>query len=106
MASKKKIDIELNFTSNYAKLKEVEDALYDIQERAVNLSEKSSLTDEFKNSANAAQALKDILDSSWNARLGQLDLSKFNKSIKQSFGNLQNMKDSLTQCRNFRKSSF
>ena len=83
MASKKKIDIELNFTSNYAKLKEVEDALYDIQTAAGMQGSKTS--NELKGAAEAAVELQKILNSSWNEKLGQLDLTKFNKSIKESF---------------------
>ena len=83
MASKKKIDIELNFTSNYAKLKEVEDALYDIQTAAGMQGSKAS--NDSKGAAEAAIELQKILNSSWNEKLGQLDLTKFNKSIKESF---------------------
>lgn len=98
MASKKKIDIELSFTSNYTKLKEVEDALYVIQEKADSISSKGiPLDNNLQASVEAAKTLQKILNSSWNTKLGQLDLTKFNKSIEESFGSIQGLREDLTR---------
>ena len=55
------------------------------------------LSAELQKAYQDASKLQQILDQSWNSKLGQLDLSKVNKGIQQTFGNVQNLKKEFTQ---------
>ena len=46
--------------------------------------------------ARSAKQLESIINSSWNDKLGQLNLDKFNQGIKASYGNVEGLKNSLT----------
>ena len=56
---------------------------------------KGGMTASLKEALTTARSLRDVLDSSWNSNLGQLDLGKFKNSIDSSYGSVENLKKSL-----------
>ena len=52
---------------------------------------------EIKNATTYAQELKKILEDSWNSRLGQLDLNRFNNELIKSGLSVNNLKTDLSQ---------
>jgi hypothetical protein len=42
----------------------------------------------FQKASKAAKELESILGKSWNDKLGQLNLDKFNQSVKSSYGSV------------------
>lgn len=56
-----------------------------------------NLNESLQQAYSHATKLQHVLDQSWNSKLGQLDLSKVNKGIQQTFGSVQNLKKEFTQ---------
>ena len=78
----KKITIGLDFDVNLAQLNALKEQLNEI--RLPALTQKNVST-ELKDAGDAAKFLKEALEDAWNPKLGQLDLSKLNKSIKDTY---------------------
>ena len=51
---------------------------------------------EFQQAADAAKQLESIINSSWNDKLGQLNLDKFNQSIISSYGSVSELRNILS----------
>ena len=95
MANNKRIVIGLDFETNLTEINKLKEQIKKIQLDANFAKDTGNLTNELKGASKAAEDLENALNSSWNSKLGQLDLSKLNKSIKESYGNLKNFKDTL-----------
>ena len=89
----KKITIGLDFDFNLAQLNNLKDQLDDIRLPAVT---QKNISAELREAGEAAKFLKNALDDAWNPKLGQLDLSKLNKIIKDIYGDIGNLKKSLS----------
>lgn len=89
----KKITIGLDFDVNLAELERIKDQLDDIRLPAVT---QKNISAELKEAGEAAKILKDALEDAWNPKLGQLDLSKLNKSIKDTYGNIGNFRKAIS----------
>ena len=100
MASGGKITLGLGFKIDKSGLEELKQQLIQIRAAASSAQIKGTLTKELEESAKAAEELGKILDHSWNAKLNQLDLNKFNTSIKSSYGNINKLKTQLEQSGN------
>jgi superoxide dismutase len=48
-----------------------------------------------KKAASTAKELEGILNRSWNDKLNQLNLDKFNQSIKSSYGSVDELRSRL-----------
>ena len=96
MANNKRITIGLDFNVNSSQIQQLKEQLKQIQINANIARDTGNLTDELKNAAIAAEKLEEALNGAWNNKLGQLDLSKLNKSIKESYGDLNKLKTTLT----------
>lgn len=59
-------------------------------------SKEGTISNELKEGIQAAQKLKEILNSSWNSKLGQFNLDKINTQIKQAYGNINNLRKTMT----------
>lgn len=60
-----------------------------------NLSKKNPLDENLKKAASTAKELEGILNRSWNDKLNQLNLDKFNQSIKSSYGSVDELRSRL-----------
>ena len=91
------IKIGVGFQIDKSGLSELQNSLKQIQIEAAKAGGSNKLTNELKQSAQAAEQLENILNQSWNSKLNQLDLSKVSRSIKDTYGNVQNLKKILEQ---------
>ena len=92
--AKKKITYEIGYTIDKNDLSNITRELARI-ENLGKLTTKNSLDNSIKTAANSAKQLSQIIDNSWNDKLDKFDLTKFNESIKKSYGNLSGLKNSL-----------
>jgi hypothetical protein len=93
--SKNKIQFEIGYTVNKSGLNEAIKALQQVQKEADKAFSAGTLTDELDQAAAAAHELENILNSAWNNKLGQLDLSKVSSGINNMYGSVSKMKSAL-----------
>ena len=84
----------IQFDVNKSSLNQITKQLQAIQ-TAATTNKDSGLAKQFDQAASAARKLEQIINSSWNHKLDQLNLNKFNQSVKTSFGSVQNLKNQL-----------
>lgn len=102
-----KLDVDNNGLKNIkADLLDLKNSLHDIQKQASLLSPGTQLSSEFNEAAQAAEKLGAILSESWNGKLNQLDLTKFNRQLTQSFGTMQNLQNVLKKAGDAGTNSF
>ena len=89
------INFGINMTVNKNGLNQILKPLQQIQNRLQTASTEQ-LKNGFDEAARSAKQLESIINSSWNDKLGQLNLDKFNQGIKASYGNVEGLKNSLT----------
>ena len=77
------------------KFKELMTFLKDIQDDARQPGLGTQMKKELIEAAQEAKKLENILNSAWNEKLNKMDFSKFNLSIKQSYGSMSQLKASL-----------
>lgn len=92
MANQAEVKIGIGYTVDRAGLSEATKALKQVQDEAKNAMKSGGMTDELKNAATAAKQLEGILNEAWNSKLGQLDLSRVNSGIKETYGSVSNLK--------------
>lgn len=90
-----RIDVQMNFTANKTGLNEISTLLKQIQSEAAKASLSGTLTNDLSKAADEARRLENILNSSYNSKIGQIDLSKFNNSIKNAYGGLDQLRNRL-----------
>lgn len=90
-----RIDVQMNFTANKAGLNEISSMLRQIQTDASKASLSGTITKDLKEAANEARRLENILNNSYNSKIGQIDLSKFNNSIKTAYGGVEQLRNRL-----------
>ena len=88
------INFNVNMTVNKNGLNQILKPLQQIQNRLNSVSTEQ-LKNGFDKAAESAKQLESIINSSWNDKLGQLNLDKFNQSIKSSYGGVSQLKNSL-----------
>ena len=91
----KKIEYQIGFKTDQSGLSEVKKTL-----DAIAVSAKipgNAMKKELQEAGKTASSLRDILDSAWNSKLGQLNLNKLNTDIKKTFGSTEQLKNSLIQ---------
>lgn len=89
------INFDVNMNVNKNGLSEVTKPLKQIQQQ-LNAMSTDKMSNEFQQAAKAAKQLESIINSSWNDKLGQLNLDKFNNSVKDSFGNVSKLRETLS----------
>ena len=87
------VDLELNKTS----LASLRDALNEVQVAAQKASFQGELTNDLKAASQEAKKLSNIITQSWDMRLNQLNLSKFNDAIKSNYKTVEQLKTSLAR---------
>lgn len=90
-----RIEFQVGYTVDKSGLNEIISALRQVQTEVAKAGDNGQLTNEFREASKAAQDLESILNSSWNSKLNQLDLSKLNNSIKSSYGSVDKLKASF-----------
>lgn len=90
-----KIKFGVQFDVQKSSLNEITKALKGVQD-AAKANKGSGLQTQFNQAAEAARKLESIVSGSWNYKLDQLNLNKFNKSVKESFGDVKQLKAQLT----------
>ena len=92
-----RLKVSVDVDVNKASLAELQKSLKDIQNSAKKADFQEELTDGLKQAAIEAQKVSDILTKSWNTKLNQMDLTKLNKNIKESYGSVDNLKKAMMQ---------
>lgn len=91
----RKIDFQVGFTIDRKDLNEIQEILQQIQQAANKKTGNSAMNNELKQAAATARELEQILNKSWNSKLNQLDLSRMNKSIKDTYGGVDQLRAKL-----------
>lgn len=89
------VNIKVGYTVDKTGLNEIKKQLADIRVEAASAKMSGKLTEDLQNASKAATQLENILNSAWNSKLGQLDLSKVNTGIKNTYGTVQNLQKAL-----------
>ena len=100
------INLKVGYTIDKNGLNDLKRQLIDIQWQAAHAKTTGTLTQDLKDAGEAASKLEDILNSSWNNKLGQLDLNKVNNGIKTAYGNVQKLKEELSKSGNLGASAY
>ena len=97
MASGGRIDFTVGLKSDKSSFNQLNKALQDLQ-NSLNIDQsKNGIKQNLSNAVTAAKELQNILDGSWNEKLQELNLDKFNDSVKKSYGSVSNLRDTLVQ---------
>ena len=89
------INFNVNMTVQKNGLNEITQPLKQIQNQLNSLST-DKIDKEFQEAAASAKQLESIINSSWNDKLGQLNLDKFNQSVNTSYGSVAKLRQSLS----------
>lgn len=95
MATNKRVRVGLDFDVNLTEINQLKEQIKNIRIDIGGKEATGKITDDLRQAKKAADDLENILNSSWNNKLGQLDLSKLNKSIQDSYGSLSNFRGIL-----------
>ena len=113
MAKGGNIEYGIKFNVDTNGLKEIknelatlEQSLKKIQTESLQQTPGTIISKEFNEAAETAKKVSNIISSSWNAKLNQLDLSKFSSQITKSFGSLKNLQTSLAKAGDVGVNSF
>ena len=88
------INFNINMSVNKNGLNQILTPLQQIQTKLNSMSA-DKVQEEFRQAAGAAKQLESIINSSWNDKLNQLNLDKFNQGIKTAYGGVEGLKKSL-----------
>ena len=88
-----RINFQVGMTVEKNGLNQIIKSLQQVQNEAKNIK----INDEgFQKASKAAKQLESIINSSWNDKLNQLNLDKFNQSVKNSYGSVAELKNHLS----------
>ena len=91
------VNVKVGYTVDKTGLNEIKRQLTDIRLEAAQAKLSGNLTKDLEEASRAASQLEDILNSAWNNKLSQLDLSKVNTGIKNTYGTVQNLQKALVK---------
>lgn len=89
------IRFSIGYDIDRASIAELTQSLRAIQSQADKASFSGKMTKELKEASDAAEKLQGLLSSAWNSKLGQLDLTKVNNGIKETYGSVGKLKSVL-----------
>ena len=96
MANGGQVNYSIKFNVDKTSLTALNKELTQIQLQAAEMaSSPKGLTKELKEASDAASALQDALNSSWNEKLNQINLNKFNTTLKNSGHTTQDLMQKL-----------
>ena len=93
----KQLNYQVNLSVNKNDLVGLLNSLKQIQIEGQQASLGGKLTNELKVAVETATQLEHILNSSWNSKLGQLDLNRVNRGIKETYGSVDKLRQNLEQ---------
>lgn len=91
----KQLNYQVNLSVNKNDLNELLTALKQIQQDQMKALNLGTLTSDLDKAGDSAYKLEQILNKSWNSKIGQLDLSKLNTEIKNTYGSVSKLKENL-----------
>ena len=104
MARSGKIAYDIEFNVKNENLKNIKQelnsligSLQKIQQNATQAKILGSLDKELEMAAKEAEKLSGVINSSWNVKLNQLNLTKFEQNIKNSYGSLEQLRVQLNK---------
>ena len=89
------IRFNVGFQVDKTGLNELQNALMQVQNAASKTTGTSQIEQDLRAAGQAATQLSDILNQSWNNKLGQLDLSRVNNEIKKTYGSVKDLKSAM-----------
>ena len=95
MANKRELNYGINLEINKASVDNLKRTLTEVENNLKQAIAVGGPSKEFEKSLKAAQDLRSVLNSSWNNKLNQLDLSKVNEQLVKSYGSVKNFKEAL-----------
>lgn len=90
-----RIDFQIGYKVDQSSLNTVKNSLKALQDEANKAKIGGTLSKELEQAADSAKKLQSILDQSWNSKLGELNLSKLNNSITDTYGSVEKMRSSF-----------
>lgn len=91
------VNVKVGYTIDKTGLNELKKQLTDIRVEAANAKLAGRLTEDLEKASIAAGKLEDALDISWNSKLNQLNLSKFQDTIKKAGTTVDQLMTSLSK---------
>ena len=91
----KQLNYQVNLSVNKNDLNGLLTALKQIQQDQMKALNLGTLTSDLDKAGDSAYKLEQILNKSWNSKIGQLDLSKLNTEIKNTYGSVSKLKENL-----------
>lgn len=91
------VNVKVGYTVDKTGLTELKKQLTDIRVEAANAKLTGKLTEDLEKASIAAGKLEDALDISWNSKLNQLNLSKFQDTIKKAGTTVDQLMISLSK---------
>ena len=89
-----KLNYSIGFQVDQQSAAEIRQLLTQLSNVGVSSTDQK-MTPQLKETIATAQKLKDILSSAWNGKIGQLNLGKVNKEIKETYGNVDNLRKKM-----------
>lgn len=96
MADKKRMTYEINLDINRNSLNNLKKSLSGLEKdikEAIQIDPGSG----FEKSLKTVQDMRKILDTSWNSKLNQLDLSKVNEQLTKAYGSVKGFKKAIEE---------
>ena len=97
MSTKRRIEYELGLSVDSAGIDALKRQLATLRIDIQGKGALEELSSELTTAYNAADELENILNRSWNSKLGQLDLSAVRREIQSTYNGVGNLKSSLEQ---------
>ena len=92
MANGGQIRYNVGFNIDKTGLNELTKILQNVQTELAKSGSMGKTEAEIQKTITAAKQLEGVLNSAWNSKLNQLDLSKVSSGIKSTFGSVQQLK--------------
>ena len=89
------INFDVNMKVQKNGLNDLIQPLKQVQNELNAVSNNNGMQKQFQEAANAAKQLESIISNSWNDKLNQLNLDKFNQGLKQSNMTVQSLRNTL-----------
>lgn len=89
------IRFDINFNVNQAELTKLKNSFKEISDNINEELEFNGITEEMEKAGQAAQKVGQILQESFNTKLGTLNIQQFQQKVEQTFGSMQNLQTAL-----------
>lgn len=97
MAQNAKMTLNLDFEVNTQKLNQLTTVIGNALSQIKVQNSKTGMSSEVEKTVYSLTQLKEILTSSWNSKMNQLDLTKVNNGLRQAGLSAQQLKNSLSK---------